>query len=603
MSLTSSLFSGVSGLTTMGNSMTVIGDNIANVNTVGFKSSRVTFQDVLSQTVSTNAGSSQVGRGTALGDITGMFAQGSFESTESPTDLAIGGDGFFIVRDPDNVAELYYTRSGEFRFDKDGFFTTPAGHIAQGWVVQRNATTDDVEDIGSITDIQLESFTSPPEETNAISIITNLDSEGEDNTTGTGIPLSEIWNGDPALPSNIGANAYEYQTTVKVYDSLGSTHDVTVYFDRGDTTSTYEYIVTCNPSEDSRAIFTGPNDAGLGMLGRGSLSFTADGILQNQTFERFVGNSGGAPSVTAGTGPWALPADFPGVGGDWAGSTANLLGGPPATETYTITAVTAGVVGTDAVNMTWAATNSGATGNFTIPGDYAVGDSLAGPDGLSFTYTVGTNIAAGNDFTTTIYQGDSDAMTNPYSWSDMSGVYVNQHFTFAPDFLGALGDATVMEVELDMGSGYDGTNWAPDALSTTQFASASTTVFQASDGYGAGSLQNISVDTDGIITGQYSNGQVAPLYRVSLAKFLNVQGLYKEGGNLFSATRTSGSAITNKPGENGLGNLAPNSLEQSNVDIASEFVKMITTQRAYQANSKIVTTVDTMLGDTITMKR
>ncbi len=92
MSLTSSLYSGISGLTNFGNAMQIIGDNIANVNTVGFKASRVTFQDVLSQTVSTNSGSAQVGRGTALGDITGQFSQGSFESTESPTDLAIGGD-------------------------------------------------------------------------------------------------------------------------------------------------------------------------------------------------------------------------------------------------------------------------------------------------------------------------------------------------------------------------------------------------------------------------------------------------------------------------------------------------------------------------------
>jgi len=122
MSLTSSLFSGISGLSTLGNSMTVIGDNIANINTVGFKGSRVTFQDVLSQTVATTAGTAQVGRGTSLADITANFGQGSFESTASSTDLAIGGDGFFIVRDPNSTSE-FYTRAGEFRLDKDGNFT------------------------------------------------------------------------------------------------------------------------------------------------------------------------------------------------------------------------------------------------------------------------------------------------------------------------------------------------------------------------------------------------------------------------------------------------------------------------------------------------
>ena len=145
MSLTSSLFSGVSGLASLGSSMTVIGDNIANVNTIGFKSSRTTFQDLLSQTVATNTGTAQVGRGSAVGTISGQFSQGSFESTESPTDLAIGGEGFFIVRDP-NMEDLnYYTRAGEFRFDKDGNFTNPGGAIVQGWELRRNTMTDEVD--------------------------------------------------------------------------------------------------------------------------------------------------------------------------------------------------------------------------------------------------------------------------------------------------------------------------------------------------------------------------------------------------------------------------------------------------------------------------
>jgi len=142
-----------------------------------------------------------------------------------------------------------------------------------------------------------------------------------------------------------------------------------------------------------------------------------------------------------------------------------------------------------------------------------------------------------------------------------------------------------------------------DSLSTTQYASASTTVFQTGNGYGSGDLQSFTVDSDGVITGQYSNGQVIPLYKVALAKFQNNNGLSKEGGNLYSQTRLSGDPITNSPGTNGLGSISANSLEQSNVDIADEFVKMITTQRGYQANSKIITTTDSMLADVIAMKR
>jgi flagellar hook protein FlgE len=463
MSLSSALFSGISGLNTLGNSMTVIGDNIANVNTVGFKGSRVTFQDVLSQTVATTAGTAQVGRGTILADISSSFAQGSFESTNSTTDLAIGGQGFFIVRDPASVNNDYYTRAGEFRFDKDGNFVNPAGYIVRGWALD----ADTGEDYGSITDVTLQSFTSSPRETDHVTVIANLDSDATSLTAA----LETAWDGSVDPP--IGGTAYEYQTSLKVYDSLGSTHDLTVYYDV-QAGSTWEYIITCNPAEDVRA---GATPAGQGLLARGTIVFNdSSGSIQDITMERFTGAA------------WSGVAEAPNANG---------------------------------------------------------------------------------------------------------------YLEFAPEFI----TGYPMAVEFDLGTRYDGTNWVPGSLATSQYATASTTIFQASNGYGAGDLQSVAVGTDGVITGQYSNGQVIPLYRVALAKFQNVQGLYKEGGNLFRETRVSGDPITGRPGSNGLGSISPNSLEQSNVDIATEFVKMITTQRGFQANSKIITVTDQMLAELINLKR
>lgn len=480
MSLSSSLFSGISGLSTLGNAMTVIGDNIANVNTVGFKSSRVSFQDVLSQTVSTTAGTAQVGRGTSLADITSSFSQGSFESTDSTTDLAIGGAGFFLVRDPSNLNNEYYTRAGQFRFDKDGNFINPAGYIVRGWVLDQNG-----QDTGSISDITLSSFTSPPSATDRMTVVTNLDSGAQDLSAA----LHMEWDAQNAVP--IADTAYEYQTTVKVYDSLGDTHDLTVYYDVG-AGSTWEFIVTCNPGEDNRAgaqaqLTAGDN--GVGMLGRGEIVFNASsGVITDINLTEFT----------------------------------------PAAGDYDLT-----------------------TG----------------------TWTVRTEAAD---------------LTNGY-------------FTLAPDFLGG----SPLNVELDFGSVYSSGSgaWLNDSLSTTQFAVSSTTIFQSATGYGAGDLQSVTVGTDGAITGQYSNGEVIPLHRVALAKFQNVQGLHKEGGNLYRETRLSGVPITARPGTNGLGSIAPNSLEQSNVDIATEFVKMIATQRGFQANSKIITVTDQMLAELINLKR
>ena len=476
MSLTSGLFSGISGLSALGNSMTVIGDNIANVNTVGFKESRVTFQDVLSQTVATTAGSAQVGRGTSLAEISSSFAQGSFESTNSSTDLAIGGSGFFIVRDPGSANNEFYSRAGEFRFDKDGNFVNPSSYICRGWKLDETTGQDQ----GTITDITMSSFTSSPAETSLMTMIMNLDSGAVNSTPGSNTSLSGVWDGADVNGVFLADSASVYQTTLKVYDSLGSTHDVTIFFDKGESAAdpVWEYIVTINPSEDLRTV-TQADQAGL--LARGTIEFNAaSGDMIEVTC-----------SLNDGDGTWT--------------------------------------------DLDETDTNDAPGGYFGVPSEFIAGSPA----------TIGLNF----------------------------------------------------------GSRFNGTTWANNALSTSQYASASTTVFQSADGYGAGDLQSVSVATDGVITGQYSNGQVLPLYRVALAKFQNEQGLYKVGGNLFSETRLSGDPITGKPGSNGLGNISPNSLEQSNVDLATEFVKMITTQRGYQANSKIITTIDQMLAEIIQLKR
>ena len=602
MGLSSALFSGISGLSTLGNAMTVIGDNIANVNTVGFKASRVTFQDVLSQTVATTAGTAQVGRGTSLADISASFAQGSFESTDCTTDLAIGGEGFFVVGEA-GTENVFYTRAGEFRFDKDGNFVTPGGYVGRGWLLEKNETTGNWEDVGSITDIKLQSFTSSPLATDQITIITNLNS----GVSSLRDDLAAVWKGSDTDDKYIGENDYEYQTTLKVYDSLGSTHDITIYYDKG-TGSTYEYIVTCNPDEDSRTdVDLATGDNGYGILGKGILTFNAaSGAIEGVTFSKFIGDGPGMdittdPSDSTSTSTVTLYHDL---------NTETIA----ATGTYTFTmdhtADDAKTIGTDAISISWS--DGAATGSFTIPSDYSAGSVLVDgadynlPDGMELTFGAGA-LSGGDTFVAKILAGDANDLSSAHTWADISTTTEDKHlkdgyFTFNADFLGGTATDTSMDVKLDFGTNYT-TSWVPCSLSTTQYSASSTTVFQSASGYGAGDLQSITVGTDGVITGQYSNGQVLSLYRVALAKFQSTQGLYKVGGNLFRGTRLSGDPITGKPGSSGLGSISPSSLEQSNVDIANEFVKMITTQRGFQANAKIITVTDQMLGELIALKR
>ena len=210
MSLTSSLYSGVSGLATHGDSMSVISDNIANVSTIGFKSARTTFQDVLSQSVATASGTSQIGRGASMSDVDTLFQQGSFQSTSNATDLAIGGNGFFIVRQPSTNTN-YYTRAGQFRFDQAGNLTTPSGYTAQGWALDSKGNN-----IGSPGDIVLSNFSSPPLSTSQMQAITNLDFSATSKTNS----LFGAWNATATPP--IGDTSYGYQTSVQVYDSCGA---------------------------------------------------------------------------------------------------------------------------------------------------------------------------------------------------------------------------------------------------------------------------------------------------------------------------------------------------------------------------------------------
>lgn len=472
MSLTSSLYSGISGLSATGDSMQIIGDNLSNTNTTGFKSASYSFEDLLSQSISTQSGTAQIGRGTALSDISTDWSQGSFETTGNSTDLAISGDGFFIVRDAAGES-TYYTRAGEFSFDDEGNLVNSTGYVVQGW--ELNA---DGEAVGAVTDITLEAWTSPPQESTEATLIINLDSDADDNTTAAAGGLDSAWDGSDADGDGIyiESDAYEYQTSVTVYDSLGNTHDVTVYFDKTDTDGVWEYIITCDPEEDAR---TGvlATDPELGLLATGTITFS---------------------------------------------------------------------------------TGSGEILGMTM---------LDGLTGLATTYDSGG-----------------------------SG-----YFQFTTDFLGGTG--TDMQVAFNLGTRYNGSDWENEGESTTQYATESATTYQTADGYGAGALESIDVDVDGTITGSYSNGATIPLYQIALADFVAVDGLKKLGGSLYAETSASGAATTNFPGTSGLGSISPNSLEQSNVDIATEFVKMIQIQRSYQANSKIITTVDDMLSNTINMKR
>lgn len=215
MGISSALYSGVSGLNTNSQAMSVIGNNLANTNTIGFKGSRTVFSDLLSSSINGSGGTSQVGRGVGMSRVDGIFSQGTFESTESPLDVAIEGDGFFMLRAPGDET-TFYSRAGAFRFDRSGYLVNPEGYRVQGQAYDADGTLIP----GDPSDIRVSNeglVGANP--TNTITLTANLDSSESAITL------------DATNPFDINdTNTYNYSSSTQVFDSLGNPHLVTTYF-------------------------------------------------------------------------------------------------------------------------------------------------------------------------------------------------------------------------------------------------------------------------------------------------------------------------------------------------------------------------------------
>ncbi len=556
MSLTASLYQGISGLNAHSEKISVIGNNLANVSTVGFKGANMYFEDLMSQDINTSAGVAQMGRGVRVAAIYTDFAQGSFETTTESTDVAIGGSGFFTVKVKDSD-RTYYTRAGNFRFDSDGYLVDPHGYVVQGWAMQRastsaasagsaTSTTTQYSISGSPTDIRINNFQSPPEATSKVSMITNLDPNQTSKSNDSNNPFFSMvsnWRGTQNPP--LASANYGYSNTLKVYDEVGASHNLTVYYDQvtmsnAGSDTVWEYMVTCTPTEDGRLLsgangqtMSMANTSAAGLLMVGTLTFRAGQMVAQSAY---VLKSNGGGTTAKNLSNWKL-ADF---------STA---GYPLVTPNF-LKASNASLANSDNAN----------------------------PIEINFGMRA-TNLTSNGGGTWSV------------GWSQGKGVLASNAAA--------------------IGNRVSNSGWLPsfktpsiDALATQAYdTGGSSTLFQSQNGYTAGYLQNISVSRDGIVTGTYSNGQVLELYSLTLTSFTNQWGLRREGGNLFSETRESGAALTGEANSAGKGSVSSNSLESSNVDMGAQFVSMITAQRGFQANTKVITTADSLLGEIIAMKR
>lgn len=318
MALTGALFAGVSGINSNGNAMNIIGDNIANANTIGFKSSRAVFFDLLSADV----GGTKIGLGSRLAASDRLFVQGGVETTNSTTDLAIQGKGLFVLKDAQGGT--FYSRAGQFSVDKDGNLVNPAGLAVQGTQLDTNGNP-----ISGLANIVISQLVVSPAETTEIDLALNLDAAEAVPTTA--LPADAAGTEDSAGNWFAGAN---FSTVATVYDSLGQGHDLTFIFSKTATANQWDYRVVANASEiagGTAGSLQQINGAG------GLLAFNPDGSLDTGTSNitdigAITWNNGANPQTIpladmdfTGTTQFALPSSVSQVNQN--GSQSGILKG------------------------------------------------------------------------------------------------------------------------------------------------------------------------------------------------------------------------------------------------------------------------------------
>ncbi len=578
MGILSSLFAGVSGLNANGTALSVIGNNIANLSTVGFKGSKATFADLISSSISGGSGAIQTGIGVALTSVQGNFSQGSLATSTNVLDLAIDGNGFFIVEDAQGGT--FYSRAGLFRLDKNNNVVDPTGFKLQGFLADTTGTIT-----GTIGDIALPSTTASPRATTTALVAANLNS----STALTGIRGNIVGSAASVTTTGAGNNSFNI--------NVNGDGVQTVTVANGLTGSALATAI----QNAVRALI--PNDPFKAAAYSG---FTAT-VNASNIFTFTSGMTGTTNNSTTGTGTVVVTAN----GGDTLAANLNmlapisttgtdfLLSDPPATSDFSTSMTVFDSLGNSHLLTTYFTKIGSNSWNYNIVAAAAdvvtanyhpsnIDASLGIVRVGSGTLTFGTNGTLDRESTVIRYDTGTAAGT--------AGTVPGQ---LQIDFNGATQDQLIVmnfgsSVTTDGGSGLDG---------TTQFGSTSALVQQTQDGFAAGSLQAFSVDSNGVISGRFSNGQLRALAQVVLARFPDPIGLTRTGKNTFAQSGNSGQPVTGTPDSAGLGRVLSNSLELSNVDLGESFIDMIAAQRGFQANSRVITTSDEILQELVNLKR
>lgn len=569
--MSTAMYSGVAGLKSQQTKLDVIGNNIANISTAGYKSQRVTFSDILSQTLAAASGPNnsrgginpmQVGLGVGVSAIDTDMTTGSTQSTGNSMDVSIGGDGFFIVKGGTD-SEYEFTRAGNFGVDKQGNLTVNGLKVC-GW---QEYTTDangnivydtqkTVEPINVFSDsVNGSKKVIPPKATTTETLSGNLDP----TKTAKGTGLHNIGT-VPATADSL--------TTMTVYDTQGNSYDVQVKLSK------------CYTDASTSGDATG--NVNLSTL---TYPYTVSSTANNLTL---AVDGAAAAEITIPTGTYASSSALLTAINTGINNNASLNGRVKASL--------------DSNNhIVFMSTSTGNASGVTVTDGTTTTGAMAAFVGAATTTNGVTH--SGN---TSWYWEAAPSTTNMTIGAPSSGYLEfdsnGKLITTDPTNYNTTPSIT-LKAASSVGSGSFSVKLDMTGISTYTSTSENK-VSAAGDGYAAGDLNDVSIGSDGVITGSYTNGQKQPLGMIALASFANSAGLQKVGNNLYVTTTNSGSFTGGvEAGSNGTGSLSAGTLEGSNVDLAQQFSDMMITQRSYQANSKVITTSDSMMETLINMVR
>ena len=669
-----SIFTGITGVRAHQAKINVIGNNVANINTTAFKAGRVNFADVMSRTLSEGGpGQGQVaatnpiqsGLGVKVSSIDSIVTQGTLQSTGVETDLAIEGDGMFIMgTGPDR----FYTRDGTFGFDATGRLYDPGtGLVVQGNVANEDGTfKSELEDLIIPLDRESEA-----KATSKVNLSGNLDASAE----GSG---SKVWNantvfGKPARLTTTTNPSFPLDLSIHTSGGLKITVNdsgrisestinipTKVYADQLELVAEMNALINANGSLKNKVLFQANN---LGQLVLRTVTGGSNVTVQvdNATTDNVAGSLGFttntaatgddvsvgdqlndlanvakdlSPPVTSGNN--VISGDvirFSGIkpNGERFDGTFNYTDGPPPStlaDLFTAVGNVYGGVdvgldpgGSGQIIITEKASQTRVTGfdvSFSLLDNGLTDATTSGIFGDDPPFEFSTNTQVFDE------TGESHSLTVTFTRS-----VVNNEWSWVASVDGLTpasgnngravfnNDGTLRTFVSSDGQplGFSPSNGAPplaieivadrtDRLGgITQFVAPSSASVREQDGRSVGSLLSVNIQSNGNITGLFSNGTAEELGRVILATFGNPAGLRREGENLFTETESSGQAVTGAAESTVQGSVHSGAIELSNVDLAEQFTNMILAQRGFQASARTITTSDELLSELVNLKR